>query len=917
MSRNGKIGVAVVGVVVLAIGIWAAFLRGGKAPAPTTAGSGSAAVATGSGSAKASPPAKPSAEAGVMPQAPTAMLDKDPDGPLALLGQVIDADGEGVGGAEVTVSTNPSRTTTTEADGSFTFDKLLGRTYFVSARKDDLVGGPVPTALSATSDPVVIRVTPGATLTVKVQDDAQAPIAGVKVHVGQAANLAATTGADGKAMIRGVTQGYAFVSADEQRGYAATSNGVPIPAGALVAEITLTMQRGVAVRGRVVDEAGRPVAGAKVSSQRAAAAWGETDGASAVTSDAKGAYEIAALPRGSWRVRGVAEKLAPGLSAIFEVGDVEVTVPDLVLPVGASVAGRVVDAAGAVVPYATVRLSNGSGAMPTNGTILRQASADATGHFTLDGLPRTSLQAMAQGDGASSAVVVLDLTTVASRTDVELVLDVVGTIAGIVVDSAGAPVPEVTVSAMPDFFKGANLDAMVLSGPITASTGGGGEFILRGLPDADFRLTAQRGTSNTFGFAMERAAAAHTGATGVRVVLPTPGKLTGTLVLASGAAPSVAKTHVGWTPPVPVVAGKVQLDEIDPGKYDVRFTGPDFGEFVQRDVVIEAGKTTDLGKVTLPVARVLRGNVVDAAGQPVAGALVSVAQFLISSGKVDAGTADNDQLGGRGARTARTGADGGFAVVGLPDRPLQAMAEHDSGASSAVAIAAGTGDPAAVTLTLRAFGSLAGVVTKGGAPMGGAQVMATPKGAASGQLNIVIAGDDGTFLYEQIAAGTYFLQASAAGFGSTSSAAPIEIEVVAGKRTTANLDVPVGSVELAVTIKGKGGAAIAAAQVVLFRGTVGFKTGKDVMDGMTGGSSMVGANFAAGTAPVTFKDLPAAAYSVCTVPLPGDLSDPQTLMRMNEHANEMAVYCAPVTVTATPAKQAFTQEVPPAAPLPE
>lgn len=917
MSRNGKIGIAVVGVVLLLVGIWAAFLRGGRAtPAAPAAGSGSA-TARGSAGPQPTPTARPAGEAGAMPPAPVTTLDNDPDGPLTMIGQVLDEDGEGVGGAEVWVSSNPRRTTKTEADGSFTFDKLLGRTYMVGARAGDLVGGPVPTALSATSDPVVVRVRPGATLTVKVQDEQQAPLAGIVLHVAGDDALTATTGTDGKAALRGVGAGYAWVRADEQRGYAATSGGVPVPVGAQVAEVTLTMLRGVAVRGRVVDEAGQPVAGAKVSSQRAAAGWSDADGASTVTTDAKGAYEIAALPRGAWRLRGVADKFAPGLTEIFEVADAAVTVPDLVLPVGAAIAGRVVDAAGTPVPYATVRVSNGMAGVPTAGTMLRQVSADATGHFTLDGLPRSALQAMAQGEGASSKVVELDLAAVASRTDVELVLDVVGTISGVVVDSAGTPVPEVTVSAMPDFFKGAALDTMVLAGPMTASTGGGGEFTLRGLPEGDFRITAQRGTGGMMGFGMERAASAHTGATGVRVVLPTPGKLTGTLVLASGAAPSAARAHVGWTLPVPVVAGKVLVDEVDPGKYDVRFTGPEFGEFVQRDVVIEPGKTTDLGKITLPAARVLRGTVVDADGQPVEGALVSVAQFLVSSGKVDTGGGgDDDQFGGRGARTARTGADGGFAVIGLPERPMQAMAEHARGASSAIAIPAGTGDPTPVTLTLRPYGSLAGRITKGGAPMGGAQVVATPKGAAAGQMNVVMAGEDGAFLYEQIVAGTYFVQASQAGFGSTSSAVPVEVEVVAGKRAQVTIDVPVGDVELAVTVKGKGGATIGAAQVVLFRGTVAFKTGKDVMDGMTSGSSMVGANFAMGTTPVAFKDLPAAAYSVCTVPLPGDLSDPQTLMRMNEHAAEMAVYCAPVTVAAAPAKQAFTHEVPPAAPLP-
>src|SRR4051812_39793266 len=64
----------------------------------------------------------------------TVLVDDDPAGGLRLEGLVLDADDRPVGGATVVVSANPSRTVKTETDGSFAFDKLVGRSYTLLAR---------------------------------------------------------------------------------------------------------------------------------------------------------------------------------------------------------------------------------------------------------------------------------------------------------------------------------------------------------------------------------------------------------------------------------------------------------------------------------------------------------------------------------------------------------------------------------------------------------------------------------------------------------------------------------------------------------------------------------------------------------------------------------------------------------------
>src|SRR5262249_47965391 len=49
-------------------------------------------------------------------------FDIDPEGPLTMEGQVVDADGHGVAGAEVVLGSVPTRTAKTEGDGTFSFD---------------------------------------------------------------------------------------------------------------------------------------------------------------------------------------------------------------------------------------------------------------------------------------------------------------------------------------------------------------------------------------------------------------------------------------------------------------------------------------------------------------------------------------------------------------------------------------------------------------------------------------------------------------------------------------------------------------------------------------------------------------------------------------------------------------------------
>src|SRR6185436_20260380 len=169
-----KLVVGLLGLLILAaVGVWL-LLRGRDAAKAVEERPRSAAIKPAPAPAKA-PEAAPAAAPRGM--APRWSLDADAEGPLRLEGQVVDADGKGVGGADVTLGSVPPRTAKAEEDGAFSFDKLVGRTYTVSATRGELIGGPVRARLTEHSDPIVIRLGPSAAVMVTVLDDAKHPIA--------------------------------------------------------------------------------------------------------------------------------------------------------------------------------------------------------------------------------------------------------------------------------------------------------------------------------------------------------------------------------------------------------------------------------------------------------------------------------------------------------------------------------------------------------------------------------------------------------------------------------------------------------------------------------------------------------------------------------------------------------------------
>lgn len=910
----------VVGLVAAALIYWFGFR---DAPRPTTTAAATTEDTWGTPAKKAEPPAEPAARPKGMPRM---AFETDPDGPLALEGQVLDEQDQPVAGARVRISTSPPRTVETDTDGSFTIDKLLGRSYRLTARAGDKIGGPATVKVVANPDPVVIRLRPGVALTVNVSDAAtKKPIAGATVTLVDGSEITETTGADGKAVFRGLDDGWTTVMASAPR-YGAATGTKTISVGDKAATLELALRTGAALSGTVVDESGTGIGGARVWPVDVSSAW-EQAGAdlAAVTSAADGTFTIAALPAGSYLLRGKTEQHAPASTAPITVtGETATTGIRIVMKAAASVSGVIVTVEGRPVPYATVTLSSRE---LTNDMVQRKAAADEQGRFELRALPRTAVKLRAESDDAASRAIDVDLAATPITKDLKLVLDQTDTIAGIVVDGAGEPIAEAQVRASPDFAGGdKNAEDFVLAQGASASTDGDGRFTLRGLETGKFRITASRTVGGQTARGGRAGQVASTGEKNLKIVLPAPGGVKGKVERDDGEPPAMALVSADWEHRVTIRDGAFELTDLVPGKYDLRVTGSDFAEKVVRDVTIAPGKITDTGTIVVRPGRTISGRVVDASGQGVEGARVLFGRILIGDGK-QTGRADEADAAQFGIRQTATDASGGFVISGVSRTSASIVGEHpDRGRSLGQKVPAGGEDVKGLTLTLKGYGSIAGTVTRAGVPVAGASISVASQGS-SGQATFVVAGDDGAFVIDKVAAGPTSLTAMKNGMMSAEGSSRM-VTVVAGQRVDGSIAIPVGAVALTIKIVPREGATVNAAQLFLFRaagvtltkaddvfdafyGATGVRaTLKDEVDLTPGGAAGMKI-WTGGDAHPLFKDLPEGVYSACIIPITGDImGDPQLLGRVLESLDQLEVICQNVTVTPAPLAQTTPITVP-------
>jgi len=900
---NKKLAGVVVVVLAIAAAVWFFAIRGkDKEPAakPTPAPTDPWQNTAGSGSGSAAPPSSP-----VVGMSPRWVRDADKPGKLQLEGQVLDEAGDPVGGAVVTLSSMPPRTATTEADGGFSFDKLVGREYALSAVAGKKVGGPVVHRLSSSSDPVIIRVAPGAKLVVTVVDGADKPVPKADITVESQTEAKGTTGDDGTATFDPVHPGWVAVHA-RAPGFA-TANGFTQLGGAnATGQLRLVLRTGYSVSGRVIDEKGKPIPKVDVAT---AGLWEIPGSGHRAETDAKGQFKIEALAAGTHKLVATDRVHAPARSGPITVTDKPVEGIELVMQTGGVIAGRVLDHAKVPVVYATVRVVGEGSEMWLVDS--RQAPTDENGYFEITGLDRTKLKVRADNEAAASEIAVVDLTTAPEKRGLELVLSITGTIAGTVVDEAGQPVAEVQVNAFPDIFSGSSTDALVLAGMSSATTDGGGRFTIRGLPAGEYRVQAARSSGRGRYEWGQGGVKAKTGDTNVKLTLSAPGRVTGKVVLENGKAPTLANISLAnKAPSAAKPDGVFEVNDVEPGTYDLYVRGPEFAEFSKSSIVVKPGVPTDVGTLTLIRGRKVAGRVVDGAGNPIGGARIKSGDMLYSMQGQEDQMANFEEM--YGMKSATSDQEGRFVLVGIDKKATSVLADHATkGRSNAIEIPAGTDDPPPITLTLKGFGQIVGKVSLKGKPLSGAAVTATPKGGGA-QLQVAQTEQDGTYTLEKIGEGVVVVSAmQQENLGMSMKTASAEVTVVAGKQAKLDIDIPVGSVTLSVTVKPLPSHKVDSAQIFLMRGVIALKNAKELTDVFLGGAA-VGMKFwlGEGKPPADFAELVPGDYSVCSVPITGDLSDPQFQSKLQQNMELLAVHCKQVKVTPAPTTQSFVHELP-------
>ncbi len=546
--------------------------------------------------------------------------DDDPKGPLRIDGQVIDAQDHGVKGAVVSIDTNPPRELVVEDDGSFEITGLIARDYRLEARAGDAHAGPVQLRLAPDSQPVTLRLAAAGTVQVIVRDAIVGmPISGAKVELRGGLVLAATTGKDGVAELHGVGAGWAPLRVDA-KGYAPAAmmlatTGDP----AEVQRQVVTLSLGAGVAGRVVDEAGQPVAGARVLAVSASEPFPVVDPRrDAAVTDADGKFAIAALAAGTYRFAASHPDFSPATTPPIAIDghtareDIEVR-----LDRGATIRGTVRSPDGQPVAAAAIRIV-GKGSVFWRMT--RQAFSDERGAFVVRGLPKRAVDVVAWHPSGGSELTPVDLAATPDA-EVTLTLSLLGAIAGKVVDAAGQEIGDAQLVAEP-VWTGAmgESDAWIARGLQATIADSGGAFRFAGLPEGTYEIHAARPDASEAALWLSAPTSAKTGDLALRIVLAADGVVVGKVALPDGKAPAAFTVSIGAARPVPFATMDGSFEVTAPGGHHaLEIAGATFvSKSVPVDVV--ADDEVDVGTITVAAGRSISGRVLDASGGPVAGA---------------------------------------------------------------------------------------------------------------------------------------------------------------------------------------------------------------------------------------------------------------------------------------------------------
>lgn len=383
--------------------------------------------------------------------------------------------------------------------------------------------------------------------------------------------------------------------------------------------VELFLFPGPTLSGTTRDEAGKPVAGATV--RLFGEGWSSPPPVE--PTDAAGRFTAAGIEPGEYWVVAREGARAPGIATVTVTAREDATV-ELTLGDGGYVSGRAVDEAGHPLSGASLRpeVFEARGLPALVGESMAGTSA-ADGSFALGPLPAGAIGLAVSHRGYATERVPAAVRSRQSTDLRDVVLEAGLAIRGRVRDRDGTALPGVLVRAEPARGgEGATSDG---------ETDGEGAFLLSGLPAGAYGVVAEAA-----GFAHARASAT-AGGPPVEIVMDAGGTISGRVVDAEGRPVEGATVHgeaaetgsatdrsFVWGTTGEEGGGRFTIRDAAPSTYVLRVRASGMGEASLTGVKVVAGRTTDVGTVTLARSGTVTGMVVDADGQGVPGATVLV-----------------------------------------------------------------------------------------------------------------------------------------------------------------------------------------------------------------------------------------------------------------------------------------------------
>ncbi|HLX09688.1 MAG TPA: carboxypeptidase regulatory-like domain-containing protein [Thermoanaerobaculia bacterium] len=560
--------------------------------------------------------------------------------------------------------------------------------------------------------------------------------------------------------------------------------------------VVLPLEPAARLAGRVIDERGRPVAGAAVAAAPRFVRPHRVRGEAAARSGADGGFTIdQAVADEPYEVSAVAAGFAPTTLVTRTAGAAGAALghapvprlPDptslvLMLRAGAAVFGRVADTAARPLPDAEVELQR-TGRMPHHvGEGLHTARSDALGAFLVPHLPPGSYLLTVLHPGFAPAQAAgIDLPAAAARRDLGTVtLQPGAAIYGTVVDAAGRPVAGAKASlsgrAVP-WLSSISSAKRALEPSLETDVDGSFRFADL-MPGAVFDLDVVS-PGHLPAHEPFLAAPAHEA---LRIELKAAQTLEGRVLEADGkpiAGAQLREQHGnetttwaaggGWiTKSASTVSGpdgRFTLGDLAPGKLDVLVHATGHPNHLVPGVSIPEQGSPERLEVVMPRGAMLAGTVALEDGTPVVGATVAAVERAVQ--RVAGLWGDGEATNGI------TDGDGHYRLQGLAAGTYMVSARGREGERAEAAIDVTAGDNQ-LDLACQVGNEVSGaVVDDAGLPVADAAVTLGNAGGHEPQSSVSAA--DGSFRFPRVADGTYSLSAIKAGYLAAAASPPPQV----------------------------------------------------------------------------------------------------------------------------------------------